>query len=381
MDVRAGASSSDEIEAGMPARLSSVRLIVLGGEAARRADLELFKVRFRRGARLVNGYGLTECTMGLQYFADHDTRVLGQALPIGAPVGDVGMRLLDAHGEPHPWQGELELSSAQLTPGYLHDAGNARFGVDAQARRTFRTGDRLRRLPDGQLLHCGRLDRQLKLRGIRIEPAEIEAVLQRHPLAGDSAVVARADERDEPELVALIGGGRHVDSSALLIHLRERLPAYMVPAAFIAVPELPRLPNGKIDRQGLEQLAGLDNGGRAGAGPVAPRTDTERRVAAIWAAALERQSVGIHDDFFALGGHSLLATRLISRMRDLLGRDVPLLMIFAHPTIAAFAAALDREAAAGDRMDAVVTTALPPIRRQQRKPSAHRAPDQKLEPS
>ena len=208
--------------------LSQLRLVVLGGEAARRSDLELFKVRCARGARFINGYGLTECTVALQFCADHDTRVLGEGLPIGVPVGDIGVRLLDAHGQVHPWHGEIELSSAYLTPGYLNEPqlSAQRFSAaPAQPRRRrYRTGDLARRLPDGQLLHLGRADEQVKIRGIRIEPAEIEAALRRHPAVRECAVLARPTAAGEPALAAYVLAAAHPPAEAALRSIASASP-------------------------------------------------------------------------------------------------------------------------------------------------------------
>ncbi len=401
-DVRAGASNGGDATAGTPSLLPDVRLVVLGGEAARRSDLELFKVRFRRGARLVNGLGLTESTMALQYFADHDTRVLGQRLPIGQPVPGSAVVLLDAAGQPHPWQGEMALLSPCLSPGYHGDptlteerfavvaAGAApampRSGVGWLCRsgasrdparatlsgpgaapaatpikRWLRTRDLARRLPDGQLLHTGRADAQVKIRGMRIESAEVEAALRQCAGVRDAAVIVRdADGSADTALLACIVSDV-TDVTLVRQQLRERLPEFMVPSGIIVRADLPRLPNGKVDRQALRALPIHDSSAQA---PDQALTQTAARLAALWRELLHRDDLGPRDDFFAVGGHSLLATRLVARLRDALGLEVPLVKIFEYPTLGEFAAWLEAQAAGAD-----ATPVVPAIPRLRRHPS------------
>jgi amino acid adenylation domain-containing protein len=330
--------------------LTRVRLVVLGGEPARRADLELFKVRFARGARFVNGLGLTECTMGLQWWADHDTRVLGQRLPVGEAVGEIQARISPEGA----WQGELLLEGEALALGYLNDAALSaeRFTTNPQGQRQYATGDVVRRLPDGNLLHLGRADRQVKVRGIRIEPAEIEAVLSAQPGLRECLVVPREAAPGEITLVGYVAGAG-LDATVLRTALRQQLPEYAVPELVI-LDALPRRANGKVDLQALpapQQPAPVVS--------VPARTAIEARLAALWCGVLQRESIGIHDDFFALGGHSLLATRLIARVRDAFALEVPLLALFENPTIAGMAAAVERTAARADG-------AMPALRRQAR---------------
>ncbi len=315
--------------------LGAVRLVVLGGEAARRSDLDLFKVRFRRGTVFANGLGMTESTMALQYFADHDTRVLGQRLPVGRAVPGIGVRLCNADHGSAPWHGEIALSNPHLAPGYHGRA-------DALADRSgdWHTGDLARRLPDGQLLHTGRTDDQVKIRGIRIEPAEIEAALRSDPSIHDCIVLARENEPDDAVLVAyVVAVAGRCEAQALRAGLRVLLPEYLVPSRFVPLATLPRLPNGKVDRRALPDPA-PDS---LAPGVVVPaRTELEKRLAVLWSGVLKRAPIGIHDDFFALGGHSLLATRLIARVRDAFGLEVPLVALFEGPTIAGMADAIER---------------------------------------
>jgi amino acid adenylation domain-containing protein len=334
--------------------LSAVRLVVLGGEEARRSDLDLFKVRFRRGARFVNGLGLTESTMAFQYVADHDTRTLGDRLPIGRPVPGNRFVLLDEAGRPDAWKGEVALYSPHLAEGYHGDEAlsAARFPV-RDGERWLLTGDLARRLPDGQLLYLGRKDRQVKIRGIRVEPAEIEALLAE--ATGEAAVVVAREQDEGTQLVAYVVTSRPLDEPALRASLRARLPESLVPAAFVPVPALPRLANGKID---LDALPAPD--ARPAQLAVPPRNEIEQRLAGLWSGVLKREDIGVHDDFFALGGHSLLATRLIARIRDAFGLEVPLIALFESPTIAGLAVAVERTART------VCDPAMPALRRRAR---------------
>jgi amino acid adenylation domain-containing protein len=350
--------------------LSAVRLVVLGGEAARRADLELFKLRFRRPARLINGYGLTECTMGLQYVADHDTRAQGEQLPIGWPVGGLQMRLRGADGQLCHGAGELEIASAHLAAGYLNDESLTaeRFTADPQAPggRWYRTGDRLRRRPDGAWVHEGRVDGQLKLRGMRVERGEVEAALAGCAGVREAVLIGRrlapGDPRGELQLCAYVAGVAGLQAGQLRAELRGVLPESLIPAELIVLPALPRLANGKLDG---ERLPGPAAGEQAGAS-VPPRTEIEQRLAAIWSGVLGRPRIGVHDDFFALGGHSLLATRVMARIRGEFGCEIPLSGFFQHPTIASFALLLRDAGLSAAR----ATTYEPALRRRAREPHA-----------
>jgi acyl carrier protein len=282
--------------------------------------------------------------------------VLGELLPVGAAVGEIAAEVLDADGRPGAWQGELVLVGEALALGYLHNPALTaeRFTTDTAGRRRYATGDRVRRLPDGNLLHVGRADQQVKVRGIRIEPAEIEAVLAQQPGVTECVVVARESAPGELQLVGYVAG-RALDADRLRTALRQQLPESLVPAALVIVPALPRLANGKLDRPALPAPEQATR--PAGVGP---RTAVEARLAALWCGVLKRATIGIHDDFFALGGHSLLATRLIARVRDAFGLEVPLLALFENPTIAGLAAVV--EAGIGGAPQAH----LPPVRRQRR---------------
>ena len=314
------------------AELPDLRTLVVGGEACT-ADLV---ARWGRGRRFVNVYGPTEATVRVS---------AAVCVPeprhpsLGAPLANTRLYVLDPSGEPAPVgvAGELHVGGVQLARGYLgRPALTAeRFVPDpfggAPGRRLYRTGDRARWRADGVLEYLGRLDAQVKVRGFRIEPGEIESVLRRHPDVRECAVVARDDAPGGRRLVAYVVGG--CDPDALRAHLRRSVPEYMVPAAFVALGALPLTPNGKVDRRALP----APDFGAPAERYVAPRTPVEEALAAIWAEVLGVARVGVHDGFFELGGHSLLATRLVWRIQDALDGEVSVLSLFETPTIAGLA--------------------------------------------
>jgi amino acid adenylation domain-containing protein len=317
--------------------LGTVRAVVLGGEVARRSDFELFRARFGAGAVLVNGYGLTECTVGLQWWADRATVVRGDELPLGRAVGELAVRLVDESGG-ESWLGEIELAGPGLAAGYWGDAGltAARFVADANAPggRWYRTGDWGWRRPDGTLGYLGRRDTQVKLQGRRVELGEVEAALECCPGVVACAVGLRPSAAGPAQLVAwYVPAAGGVTPAGLRAALGGVLPAALVPAAWVEVAELPRRANGKVAR---EQLPAP---GRARVA-TGPRSQLEQRLAAIWAGLLGLDTVAVTEDFFALGGHSLLATRLVARLRAELGVEIPLLAVFEHPTVSGLAQVL-----------------------------------------
>ena len=277
------------------------------------------------------------------------------ALPaIGRPIANLRVHVLGETGEPVPVgePGELCVAGAGLARGYLArpDLTAAAFVPDpfapAPGGRLYRTGDLARWRPEGKLDFLGRADRQVKVRGLRIELGEIEAVLARQPAVSAAAVLLR-----EGRLVAYIAG--QADAAGLRAALAERLPDYMVPAAFVALAALPLSPNGKVDRRALAALPPPAAEPQT-AEVAAPRTPLEESLAAIWAELLGVPKVGRHDDFLALGGHSLLASRVLSRVRRAFGVELPLPAFFAAPTVAALARAV-----AGARGEEAPAAGLP----------------------
>ncbi|MER5618330.1 amino acid adenylation domain-containing protein [Streptomyces sp. NPDC002215] len=317
-----------------------LRLVRLGGEALPREQVRQW---FRHSSvPLVNGYGPTEAA---QEAATARITGPGEHVPIGRPVANAKVFVVDRHSRPVPVgvPGEMWISCPGLARGYLGrpELTAEKFTVvtlDGTPRRVYRTGDLAKWHPDGHLEFIGRGDNQIKLRGYRIEPGEIEAALLTHPSVTLATVLLREDIPGDPRLVAYVVADPPVETSALRAHLRRELPDYMIPAAFVPLDRIPLTPNGKTDRRALPAPA--SDRSELGAAYTAPRTGTERTVAEVWAEVLGVDTVGVDDDFFALGGHSLLATRVVSRLRRRLGVDVPVRTLFSAPTPALLAAAV-----------------------------------------
>lgn len=330
--------------------LSSVRLVVLGGEEALASDFALFRRHFAPPALFVNGLGPSECTLALQFFADHATKLPGQIVPVGLPVAATEIDIISEDGKTAGICGELVIRSAYVSTGYWNQPALTleRFIpiVDAE-QILYRTGDRVRRLADGRLAYLGRMDAQIKVRGHRVEPGEIEAQLAAMDGIDRCAVVLRSDSMDsrqmEARLVAYIVTSDSdeqpaPDRAELRRHLKAVLPDYMVPQAFVYLDEMPLLANGKVDRRALPTP---DWGRDESRDFVAPRTATEKQLASIWADILGITQVSVHDDFFELGGHSLMAAQFVARVTDTLQVGLPLRRLFDAPTIASLAEHVD----------------------------------------
>lgn len=321
-----------------PEAVLALREVVFGGEALDLTRLRPWFDRFgEHRPHLVNMYGITETTVHVTYrrLAAAD---LGERSLIGRPIHDLRLHVLDSALQPAPVGviGELYVGGAGLGRGYWAQPSltATRFLPDPfgpAGSRLYRSGDLARRTLDGELEYLGRADEQVKVRGYRIELGEIEVHLRQFSLVDDIAVLASTDNGDTRLLAYVVAHGEQPDLECLRNFARAGLPDYMVPAAFLIVPALPLTGNGKLDRRALLALAPE----RLANTFVAPQTDQEKAVAALWSELLQQPVVGLQDDFFALGGHSLLATRLLSRMRELLGVPLDIADIFAHPTIAA----------------------------------------------
>jgi amino acid adenylation domain-containing protein len=293
--------------------------------------------------RLVNGYGPTENTT-FTTCADLTDGWQGASVPIGRPIGGTGVRILDGLDPVPPGvPGELYAVGQGLARGYHGRPGLTaeRFLPDpftaSPGARMYRTGDVARWRGDGQVEFRGRADQQVKVRGFRIEPGEIEAALLAHPAVREAVVLARRrDGTGEARLLAYAvpHDACAADAGTLRDWLGARLPDYMVPSAIVLLDALPLTPNGKVDRGALPEPAGGDGAGDS----AAPRTPIEEVAAGIWAEVLGLEHVGRGDDFFAIGGHSLVAARVVTRVRERLGVDLPLRALFEAPRLESFAA-------------------------------------------
>jgi amino acid adenylation domain-containing protein len=332
-------------------RLPRLRLLLIGGEALTTADVAGLLARAGE-LRIVNGYGLTETAICTTiYDVEPADLAAGRQPPIGKPLPNQRTYVLDRHLEPRPigCAGELYVAGSGVARGYAGrpDLTAARFVPDpfTEGGRMYRTGDLAAVRADGNLVYLGRGDQQVKLRGFRIELAEIESVLAHQPGVRTAAVLVRRED-GEPRLVGYVvpwEGATAVPSVAELLRgLRERLPDYMVPAALVFLDELPRTVNGKLDAARLP--APVHTRPELAAAYSAPRSELERTIAAAWSAALKLESVGLDDNFFDLGGHSLLMAKVHARLGEALGREVSLIELFQYPTVGSLARHLARAA-------------------------------------
>jgi surfactin family lipopeptide synthetase C len=270
-----------------------------------------------------------------------ETGQVPEVVPIGRPIANTQLYVLDSHLQPVPvgLSGELYLGGVGLARGYYQQAALTaeRFIPDPfsgePGARLYRSGDQARYLADGNIEFLGRQDRQVKLRGYRIELEEIEAVLREQEQVREAVVVVR-----EERLVAYVVGGEELVEWSLRQWLQQRLPEYLVPQVFVVLAELPLTVSGKVDRGALP-APGLSR--VVSAGYEAPRNKVEAVVAGIWAEVLQVERVGVEDNFFELGGHSLLATQVIARVRETFqAEELPLRKLFEEPTVAALGLAV-----------------------------------------
>ncbi|HVB37610.1 MAG TPA: amino acid adenylation domain-containing protein, partial [Vicinamibacterales bacterium] len=295
----------------------------------------------RLGAALHNLYGPTEAAVDVTSWPCAPDAG-DSAVPIGRPIANIRTWVLDErrHATPIGVPGELHLGGVGLARGYLHrpDLTADRFvpgPCGGSGERLYRTGDRARYRPDGAIEYLGRLDHQVKLRGFRIEPGEIETALARHSAVRQAVVVMGDAPSGGRQLVAYLVAPESVSLSDLRAHLLATLPDYMVPAAFVTLDALPLTASGKVDRRALPAPEAATLIG--GAGRTPPRTPVEELVAGLWGELLKRDGLAVEDNFFELGGHSLLATQMLSRVREIVRAQLPLLSIFEAPTVGEFA--------------------------------------------
>lgn len=321
--------------------LQTVRQLLAGGDVLSVAHVRQL-IREPGAGQLINGYGPTENTTFTCYYRFTSDEAIGVSAPIGRPVANTQVYLLDRNLQPSPIgvPGELYGGGDGLAWGYLGQPGlTAEKFIpnpfsEAPGLRLYRTGDLARYRDDGVIEFLGRLDYQTKIRGFRVEPEEIACALREHPRVRAALVVLRCNQAGDKYLDAyLVPKDSNLDQHQLREYLREKLPTWMIPASFVLIEQLPLTPQGKVDRQALPK----PEFERIVEDYQAPRTIIEELLVGIWQRVLDRDRIGIGDNFFELGGHSLLATQVISRIRESLKVDVPLRWLFEWPTIGDFA--------------------------------------------
>ena len=307
-------------------------------------------------------YGPTESTLFTSCFRMSRPEQVGSSVPIGSPIANTQVYLLDASFQPVPAgvPGELFIGGDGLARGYLSrpDLTAERFLPDpfssAPGARLYRTGDLARWRTDGVLEFLGRIDNQVKVRGYRIELAEVESALLAHPSVREAVALVREDVPGDKRLVAYVvtyHPEQTLDAGMLRSFLQQRLPEFMLPSAFVRLEALPLTSNAKVDRKALPAP---DGALASTAEYIAPRGETEQRLATVWSEVLRVERVGLHDNFFTLGGHSLLATQVVSRIRAVFDVELPLRSLFEAPTLEALARTIETSTRS--------TPALPPLR-------------------
>lgn len=331
----------------------ALRVVIFGGEALELQNLKPWIARHGDARpQLVNMYGITETTVHVTY-----RRILaedienGSGSVIGIPIPDLQVYLLDQSMRPVSTgvEGEMYVGGAGLARGYLNRAQltKVRFVLnpfsDSPDARLYKTGDLARYRPDGDLEYVGRTDQQIKIRGFRVEPGEIETSLEAHPTIKHAVVLMREDDVGDKRLVAYVvtRAGHRFLLSDLRSHLQNKLPEYMIPSTFVAIDSIPLTPNGKLDHSALpapeNKRPELDQA------YVAPRNVLEHFLSSLWSKLLKLDRIGIHDKFFELGGDSLLAARFINTMQSELGKFIYIATIFEAPSIAEYARFLEHD--------------------------------------
>jgi amino acid adenylation domain-containing protein len=301
---------------------------------------------------IINLYGPTEACIQVTSYRCQSNQPIPTVIPIGKPISNTQIYLLDTRLQPVPVgiPGELYIGGVCLARGYLNhpELTEERFisnplryfepvaSFNDFSPRLYKTGDLARYLFDGTIEYLGRVDNQVKIRGFRIELGEIEQVLAQYPGLRESAVIVHTDATGEKRLIAYVVNITSLDQEELRRFLGEQLPDFMIPGSFVTLASMPLTPSGKIDRLELAKLAVTSESNFAKTTLVAPRTPEEQQLAEIWAQVLGLQQIGIHDNFFELGGHSLLATRVMSKVRKVFAVNLPPTQLFETPTIASF---------------------------------------------
>jgi amino acid adenylation domain-containing protein len=337
----AALQSAKDPQAVMPARR-----LILGGEASRLDWIDRLR-RLAPQCEIFNHYGPTETTVGVLTYHVGGALPVTQSgtLPLGKPLPGSEVYLLDGEGRPvAPGEkGELCIGGRGVARGYLNrrELTAEKFVADpfgaGPGARLYRSGDLARALPDGAIEFCGRLDHQVKIHGYRVELGEIEEALRIQGAVMDAAVIAREDASGDRQLIAYLLADTEVQ--VIRNDLKERLPQYMVPSAFVLMEKLPLNGNGKVDRQALAALP-LETA-QAACGSVAARSETEKTLVAIWSELLGIEAMGVDDDVFDLGAHSLMAMKALAQIRSRFDVNLALRNLFEHPTAAGLAGVID----------------------------------------
>ncbi|RYZ39080.1 MAG: amino acid adenylation domain-containing protein, partial [Myxococcaceae bacterium] len=333
----------EQMQARQPQALAKVKQVLAGGDVL---PVGRVKERLATGGMLINGYGPTENTTFSSTHRMQSEEEVGTTVSIGRPIRNTTAYVLDGAKQPVPVgvPGELYVGGEGLAVGYVGrpELTAERFVPHpfGDGERLYRTGDMVRWLSNGTLEFVGRTDTQVKVRGYRIELGEVETALAQSAGVREAVVVTRDDGAEGKRLVAYVTaeGGAELEAGALRSHMKQRLPEYMVPSAYVVLPALPLTPNGKVDRRALPAP---DAEGTAPDRFIPPRTLTEQKLAAVFAGVLKVERVGLDGDFFELGGHSLLATQLVSRVREVFQVELPLRDIFEASTVEKLAQRLD----------------------------------------
>jgi amino acid adenylation domain-containing protein len=342
-----------------PASFPALRLVIFGGEALNVPALRPWFERYGdEKPCLVNMFGITETTVHVTYRPLTSQDLLDPASVIGVPLPDLQLYLLDAYMQPVPVgvPGEIYVSGAGVSRGYLNrpELSAGRFVPDpfSPGGRLYRSGDLARYRENGDLEFLGRADRQVKLRGFRVELGEVESALVSYPGVHQAVVLTReaADDPTGRQLVAYLvqDASREVTEPRLQSYLRAKLPEYMIPAQLVFLSTIPLTPNGKVDSRAL--LA-MDTASHGNGMREAPQTVIEQALALLWAEVLGTERIGVQDDFFDLGGQSLLAVKLAARIRDLFQVDLPMRLLFDAPTVAQIAQMMQQASGDASRLE------------------------------
>jgi amino acid adenylation domain-containing protein len=316
----------------------SLRLVIVGGEKASSSAFEVWLKAGGGRVRWINTYGPTEASVIATAYEPNPEKLTPDNLPIGRPIANVRLYVVDEKLQPVPigTPGELLIGGTGVARGYLNhpELTEAKFVPDWFSddpnSRLYRTGDMVRYTPDGNLEFVGRIDFQVKIRGFRVELGEIESILEKHPGVAQAVVIAREADGGKQLVTYVVAAARGVGAAELRDYVKTQLPEYMVPASVVFVENFTLTPNGKVDRRALPDPQPAESRPDVF---VSPRDEFEAKMAGLWAQVLGKPSVGLHDNFFDLGGHSLLALRLTSRIEREFGKTLTITALLQAPTV------------------------------------------------